>query len=78
MIKYTLRCGEGHVFEDWFQSSSDFDRLTQEDSHACPECGSKEVKKTIMAPNVSTSPTNQPNCAASPSCGNMGCPAMRG
>jgi len=79
MIKYKLQCGEGHVFEDWFASSSKFDELSQSGDLSCPECGNTDVKKTIMAPSVSTTAAAPaPSCASAPVCGNMGCPAMQG
>lgn len=52
MIVFDLKCNHGHTFEGWFRSSDDFD--TQSDSNliACPACGTSEVGKAIMAPNV--------------------------
>jgi len=52
MIRFTLRCAEGHGFESWFASSEAFDRLAEENRVACPECGDSNVKKAIMAPQV--------------------------
>jgi hypothetical protein len=53
MIRYALLCEHDHDFEGWFGSSADYD-----DQHArglldCPVCGSKAVRKAIMAPAVS-------------------------
>jgi hypothetical protein len=53
MIRYALMCEHGHDFEGWFGSSEDYD-----DQHArglldCPVCGSKGIRKAIMAPAVS-------------------------
>jgi len=28
MIRYTLKCSEGHVFESWFRDSAAFDSLS--------------------------------------------------
>ena len=52
MIKYALLCEHEHPFEGWFAASADYD-----DQHArglldCPTCGSKAVRKAIMAPAV--------------------------
>ena len=52
MIRYALLCEHGHDFEGWFGASADYD-----DQHArglleCPMCGSKAVRKAIMAPAV--------------------------
>ncbi|MBR0756555.1 DUF1178 family protein [Bradyrhizobium jicamae] len=52
MIRYTLRCEQGHEFESWFQSSSAYE--TQERRHLinCPSCGSAKVERAIMAPRI--------------------------
>lgn len=52
MISYTLRCQNGHSFESWFQSAAAFDSLTAGGHLACPNCGSPEVEKALMAPAV--------------------------
>lgn len=53
MIKYTLKCGEGHSFESWFASAGAFDTLVAGGHLTCLVCGSREVSKAIMAPSVS-------------------------
>lgn len=50
MIKYTLCCGRGHNFEAWFASIAAFDKQALKHLVSCPECGSSEVEKQIMAP----------------------------
>lgn len=52
MIKYTLKCPDGHRFESWFQSSDAHDRLMAAGHVACAVCGSTKVEKAIMAPRV--------------------------
>ena len=52
MIRYALRCEQGHAFESWFQSSSAFDSQVKRKLVACPACESTEVEKAIMAPRV--------------------------
>ncbi|WP_299283463.1 DUF1178 family protein [uncultured Tateyamaria sp.] len=54
MIKYSLKCGDGHVFESWFASSEAYDTLRAAGHVACVACGSGEVSKSIMAPRVAT------------------------
>ncbi|MEM6615182.1 MAG: DUF1178 family protein [Pseudomonadota bacterium] len=54
MIRYSLACGQGHKFESWFRSSSDSDEQLASGLVECPHCGSSDVKKTLMAPAVST------------------------
>lgn len=55
MIRYSLQCGEGHAFDDWFSNSADYDGKAAAGELACPECGGKDVRKAIMAPNVASS-----------------------
>ncbi len=52
MIRYTLKCARDHRFESWFQSVEAFDTLRGQNLLSCPDCGSAEVEKTIMAPRV--------------------------
>lgn len=54
MIKYTLKCDQGHSFESWFASADAFDTLKTVGHVACAICGSTQVDKAIMAPRVST------------------------
>ena len=53
MIRYSLRCSEGHDFESWFRNSSAFDALSAAGQVSCSVCGSAKVEKTLMAPAVS-------------------------
>ncbi|WP_071795710.1 DUF1178 family protein [Natronohydrobacter thiooxidans] len=53
MIKFSLRCIQGHAFESWFQSGPAFDGLRERGLVTCPSCGSSEVSKALMAPSVS-------------------------
>lgn len=52
MIRYALRCDEGHAFDSWFQSAAAFDTLVSRAALSCPECGSGGVTKAVMAPAV--------------------------
>lgn len=52
MIKYALSCDHDHAFEGWFGSSSDYDDQAARGLLDCPVCGSKGVRKQIMAPAV--------------------------
>lgn len=54
MIRYALVCDEGHDFEAWFSSSSDYDKQAERGFVECPHCGSIDVRKQIMAPAVRT------------------------
>lgn len=52
MIRYALRCAEGHDFDSWFASGAAFDTLKASGHVACPSCGSVKVEKSLMAPPV--------------------------
>jgi len=52
MIVFDLKCGAGHVFEAWFGSSAAWEGQRAAGLVACPMCGSVEVEKAVMAPNV--------------------------
>ncbi|MCP1199941.1 DUF1178 family protein [Notoacmeibacter sp. MSK16QG-6] len=52
MIHYALRCVDGHQFDGWFRSSSDFDAQKQRGLLSCPHCHTASVEKTLMAPAV--------------------------
>ena len=59
MIKYDLECSCGENFESWFQNSNEYEKLLKKNLINCYVCGrSKTVKKSIMAPSVSTSKTS--------------------
>lgn len=53
MIRYALKCAEGHRFESWFQSADRYDALAKAGHVSCAICGSAEVEKELMAPRVS-------------------------
>jgi len=55
MIRYGLICDKEHEFEAWFRSGEDFEAQKSRKLVSCPECGSHEVQKALMAPAVSTS-----------------------
>ncbi len=52
MIKFALRCGNGHNFESWFQSGDIFEAQAASGLVSCPICGSVTVVKDIMAPSL--------------------------
>ena len=52
MIRYALLCEHAHEFEGWFGASADFDDQRERGLVECPACGSKAVRKAIMAPAV--------------------------
>ena len=54
MIKYNLICKCGKTFESWFLSSSEFDSLCKKKLIKCIYCESSLIKKSVMAPNLSS------------------------
>ena len=54
MIKYNLTCKCGGSFESWFLNSSKFDYLSKKKLIRCIYCGSLSVRKSVMAPNLSS------------------------
>lgn len=54
MIKYALKCADGHEFESWFKDSSAYDSLAAADQISCAVCSSPKVEKMIMAPAIAS------------------------
>ncbi|WGF87686.1 DUF1178 family protein [Marinivivus vitaminiproducens] len=52
MIRYDLRCSEGHAFNAWFRDAGSFEAQVKAGDVACPHCGSEEVAKALMAPAI--------------------------
>ena len=52
MIRYALTCEHDHGFEAWFGASADYDAQVERGLVECPACGSRQVRKQIMAPAV--------------------------
>lgn len=65
MIVFDLQCRPlTHRFEGWFGSSEDFAAQLARGLVTCPHCGSGDVVKAVMAPNVGRK-GNQLSVAAS-------------
>lgn len=62
MIRYALRCENGHNFDSWFPSADKYDALCAAGHVTCPVCGTAAVSKAPMAPPVgsSTAPEARP------------------
>ena len=60
MIKYSLICNKCHLtFESWFASSNEFEKLKKRKFLNCHNCGSLDVKKSLMAPSLINNKKNQ-------------------
>ena len=53
MIVFDVSCSNGHVFEGWFKDTASFDEQVEAGAVTCPVCGDADVRKALMAPNVS-------------------------
>lgn len=60
MIRFGLVCGNKHEFEAWFRNGADFENQKDRDLVACPQCGSHEVEKALMAPAISAGNEKKP------------------
>jgi len=47
-----LHCDDGHAFEGWFASESDYDSQSERGLLDCPVCSSKAVSKGLPAPRL--------------------------
>lgn len=54
MIRYALKCQAGHAFESWFKSAEAYEGLRAGGHVSCPDCGSAQVDKALMAPQVAS------------------------
>ena len=53
MIKYKLRCENCEkLFDSWFSSSLEYEKLKKKKFLNCHFCDSKEINKTLMSPNI--------------------------
>lgn len=52
MIRYALRCAQGHRFDSWFASGAEFDRLRDAGLLSCAVCGDAGLEKDLMAPSL--------------------------
>ena len=53
MIKYNLLCKKCNlVFDSWFASSKEYDKLKKKNFINCHSCGSIKVEKNLMAPKL--------------------------
>ena len=53
MIKYKLKCKDcDKDFDSWFSSSLEFEKLKKKYFLNCLFCGSKNIIKNLMAPNI--------------------------
>ena len=59
MISYDLKCEKNHTFNSWFNCVDAYDKLEKSNLLSCAVCGSSNVHRAIMAPQVSRSNTKE-------------------
>jgi len=52
MIRYALVCDQRHEFDSWFTNSEAYDAQVRQGLVTCPLCGSAEVEKALMKPQL--------------------------
>ena len=59
MIKYRLKCKDCEIISDsWFSSFKDFDKIKKLKLLTCNSCGSNQIEKSLMSPNLSNNKKN--------------------
>ena len=60
MIKYKLICKNCDIlFDSWFASSQEFEKLKKRQLLNCHQCNSKKIEKTLMAPKLINNHSNK-------------------
>ena len=60
MIKYKLICKSCDIsFDSWFVSSKEFEKLKKRKLLNCHKCNSKKIDKTLMAPKLINTYSNE-------------------
>ena len=63
MIKYQLICDKSHEVEGWFGDSVAFESQQESGFLTCPVCGSADVRRALMAPNLASPKTRKTDLA---------------
>ena len=62
MIKYNLLCNKCDlIFDSWFASSKEYDKLKKKKLINCHSCGSLKVEKNLMAPKFVNKTSSKKN-----------------
>ncbi|MDP3539743.1 MAG: DUF1178 family protein [Azonexus sp.] len=59
MIIYDLCCDNGHRFEGWFQSATDFEAQQERHLICCPQCDTHAVKRVPSAVSIGSHRTDE-------------------
>ena len=53
MIVFNLSCSDcDFSFEGWFENTKDYNKQIKQGLVSCPSCNSIQIRKGLMAPNV--------------------------
>lgn len=80
MIVFDLQCNNGHKFEEWFASNTEYEAKTDAHEVRCPDCGDTHVVKALSAPRINSgasAPMPAAPCGL-PACMSGGCAMMGG
>ena len=62
MIVFNLNCCDcSFSFEGWFENTKDYNKQIKQDLVCCPSCNSTNIKKGLMAPNVTRKSNTKPS-----------------
>ena len=62
MIKYKLACNDCELlFDSWFASSKEFEKLKKKSLLVCHICNSNSVDKTLMTPSLRNNKKDEKN-----------------
>ena len=54
MTVFNLNCSDcASSFEGWFENTKDYNKQIRKGLLTCPSCNSTQIKKGLMAPNLS-------------------------
>lgn len=57
MFIVDLKCAEGHRFEGWYETSSEFESIRDDGDLTCPLCGSDDVERLLSTGAIKTTKT---------------------
>jgi hypothetical protein len=76
MIVYDLRCANGHVEEQWFDSIAEYENRAAVDEFECPRCGDRAIVRQVAAPRVNSGASAPTEFPCRQACALSGCMAL--
>ena len=62
MIVFNLSCSDcDFSFEGWFENTNDYKKQIKQGLVSCPSCNSVQIRKGLMAPNVTRKSNTKPS-----------------